>query len=41
MVYGFISKQGKTELYFKPEKLAITSAVYIDILNKILIPFAK
>ena len=41
MVFGGISRQGKTKLWIKPDKVAIDHKIYIEILKDLIIPFAE
>ena len=41
MIFGGISKQGKTKLWIKPDKVNIDTKTYIEVLSEVIIPFAK
>jgi hypothetical protein len=41
MIFGAISREGKSDIWFKPEKMTIDSQSYIEILESVLVPFAE
>lgn len=41
MVFGAISKEGKSELYFKEQDEAINSETYMRTVEDIVLPMAK
>ena len=41
MVFGGISREGKTDLFILEKKETIDHLVYIEIIKKIIIPFAQ